>query len=134
MRASRPVPVIMSDRINRGQRADQRGRAAETSVEAILIQEGWTILGRRMRTPAGEIDMAAEKDGLLAFVEVKARPSLSRAAEALSTRQRTRLVAAADIVLAANPDWGANGVRFDLLVVDAAGVVRRIADAFRGDG
>jgi putative endonuclease len=44
------------------------------------------------------------------------------------------LLGAADIVLAAHPGWGANGVRFDLLVVDAAGSVRRIADAFRLEG
>jgi hypothetical protein len=31
------------------------------------------------------------------------------------------------------PDWGRRGVRFDVLVVDAAGEVRRIADAFRQD-
>lgn len=78
--------------------------------------------------------MVAEKDGLLAIVEVKARPSLADAAASLSDRQQARLIAAAEIILAANPSWGAQGVRFDLLVVDAAGVVRRIIDAFRGSG
>ena len=38
---------------------------------------------------------------------------------------------AAAILLAANPGWGRAGVRFDVLLVDAAGAVRRIADAFR---
>jgi hypothetical protein len=28
---------------------------------------------------------------------------------------------------------GANGVRFDVMVVDAVGAVRRIADAFRAE-
>ena len=68
---------------------------------------------------------------MLAIVEVKARPKLADAAAALTPRQRGRLLAAADIILAENPDWGAAGVRFDVLVVDAAGRVRRIADAFR---
>ena len=36
-----------------------------------------------------------------------------------------------DIVLADHPDWGAVGVRFDILLVDAQGRVRRISDAFR---
>ncbi len=84
-----------------------------------------------MRTAAGELDLIAERDGLLAIIEVKARPTLSGAAVALTERQRRRLVAAAEIVLAEHPNWGANGVRFDLLVVDAAGAVRRISDAFR---
>ena len=124
----------MPDRARRGQRADARGRAAEARVEALLTADGWLILGRRLRTKAGEIDLAAEKDGLLALIEVKARPDFVRAAEALSARQIVRLVAAADILLAEHPDWGAEGVRFDLLLVDGEGRVRRIADAFRGDG
>ncbi len=86
---------------------------------------------RRLRTPAGEIDVVAEKAGLLAIVEVKARPTLDDAAVALSVRQRNRLLTACDIVLAEHPEWGVNGVRFDVVVVDAAGRVRRIADAFR---
>lgn len=89
------------------------------------------MLARRLRTEAGELDVLAERDGILAIVEVKARPTLADAAAALTLRQRARLLTAAEIVLAAHPDWGANGVHFDLLVVDAAGAVRRIADAFR---
>jgi putative endonuclease len=81
----------------------------------------------------GEIDLVAEKDGLLAIVEVKSRPTLADAAAALTTRQRARLIAAAEILLAEHPDWGANGVRFDVMVVDGAGAVRRIADAFRAE-
>lgn len=75
--------------------------------------------------------MVAEKNGLLAILEVKARPTLTDAAYALSARQRTRLLAAADALLAEHPDWGRVGVRFDVLIVDAVGRVRRIADAFR---
>jgi|SRR5580658_5173870 putative endonuclease len=117
----------------RGQIADKRGRGAEDAAAAALEQRGWSILARRLRTSAGEIDLVAEKDGLLAIVEVKARSRLADAAAALSVRQRARLVAATEIILVEHPHWGAEGVRFDLLVVDAAGVVRRISDAFRGN-
>jgi putative endonuclease len=124
----------MPDQSRRGQTAYRRGLAAEAAATAALTADGWTIHARRLRTPAGEIDIVAEKEGLLAFIEVKARPGLAEAAVALAGRQQRRLVAAAEIVLAANPGWGAAGARFDLLLVDARGVVRRIADAFRGDG
>ena len=90
-----------------------------------------TILARRLRTAAGEIDLVAERSGLLALVEVKARPSLAGAALALGARQRARSMAAASIIAAENPTWGAAGMRFDVMLVDAAGQVRRIADAFR---
>jgi putative endonuclease len=125
---------VMSDRSRRGQAADQRGRSAEDAAHVALERDGWSILARRLRTSAGEIDMVAEKDGLLAIVEVKARPRLIDAAASLSDRQQARLISATDIILAKNPHWGTKGVRFDLLLVDAAGSVRRIADAFRGNG
>lgn len=111
--------------------AHARGIRAEDRASAALRADGWTILARRLRTKAGEIDLIAERDGLLAVVEVKARPSLADAAIALTNRQRLRLIAATELVLAEHPAWGVAGVRFDLIVVDQAGRVRRIADAFR---
>ena len=56
----------------------------------------------------------AQCAGLLAFVEVKARPSLAEAAHALGPRQRARLVAAAECWIAENPGHGAAGMRFDV--------------------
>ena len=121
----------MNFRAARGRRAHASGLDAEAIAMAALEADGWRILARRVRTPAGEIDAAAEKDGLLAIVEVKHRPTLAGAAAAIGHRQQARLMQAAQVLLAANPDWGAQGVRFDVLVVDAVGAVRRIADAFR---
>ncbi len=118
----------------RGQAAHARGMGAEDAACAALAADGWTVLARRLRTAAGEIDIAAGRDGVLALVEVKARPSLAGAAGALGPRQRARLLAAGAVVLAEHPDWGPAGMRFDVLVVDAAGRVRRIADAFRDEG
>jgi putative endonuclease len=124
----------MADRQLRGRLAHRRGIDTEAAATAALIGDGWVIRGQRVRTPAGEIDLVAEKDGLLAIVEVKARPTLAGAAEALGLRQRARLIAAAEALLADHPDWGPAGVRFDVIVADAPGTVRRIAEAFRVDG
>lgn len=124
----------MTTRHHRGRDAHARGLSAEQTACAALEADGWTILGRRVRTPFGEIDAVAEKAGLLAMIEVKARPTLAEAAMALTQRQQTRLIGACEAVLNQHPDWGAAGVRFDVLVVDPAGRVRRIADAFRGEG
>jgi putative endonuclease len=113
--------------------ADSRGRHAEHRAAAALEAEGWSVLARRARTGAGELDLIAERDGLLAFVEVKARATLAEAAFALGPAQRRRLAAAAEAWLAHNPGHGGAGMRFDVVLVDAAGRVRRIADAFRPD-
>ncbi len=107
------------------------GMAAEQSACLALIADGWAIRGRRLRTKAGEIDVVAEKDGLLAFVEVKARPTLAMAAAALGARQQARLFGAAEILLGDHPAWGQAGVRFDVMLVDGQSRVRRVADAFR---
>ncbi len=115
----------------RGRAAQTLGVIAEDAACAALAADGWTVLARRLRTAAGEVDIAAERAGLLALVEVKARPSLAGAAAALGPRQRARLLAAAAIIAAEHPEWGRAGMRFDVLVVDGAGRVRRVTDAFR---
>lgn len=118
-------------RRRRGRKSAARGVGAEARASAALEADGWAVRARRVRTAAGEIDIIAEKKGMLAFIEVKARPALAEAAAAVSPRQKARLLRAAEIVLAAHPEWGRAGVRFDVVVVDAAGAVRRISDAFR---
>jgi len=120
-----------SARAQRGRRNQQRGIEAEEIACRALSAHGWRIMARRLRTLAGEIDAIAEKDGVMAIIEVKARASLADAAEALSARQSWRLLRAAELVIADNPGWGTCGVRVDLLAVDPAGRVRRIADAVR---
>jgi putative endonuclease len=65
------------------------------------------------------------------FVEVKRRRTLADAAHALAPRQQARLLAAAEAWLAAATAAPAGAVRFDLVVVDGAGRVRRIVDVLR---
>ncbi|WP_426957208.1 YraN family protein [Muricoccus radiodurans] len=110
--------------------AERRGVAAEDRAVAALVARGWTVLARRVRTPAGELDLIAEREELLAFVEVKARATLAEAAAALSERQQRRLMAAAEIWLATSPGHGGKGIRFDVILVAPDGM-RRITDAFR---
>lgn len=129
-----PGGALPARRAARGRAAQRSGVDAEAAAEAALVAEGWQVLARRLRTAAGEIDIVAERAGLLAIIEVKQRPTLAGAAEALGARQQARLLAAAEIALAEHPGWGVAGVRFDVLLVDAAGRVRRIADAFRLEG
>ncbi|MBE7210844.1 MAG: YraN family protein [Gluconacetobacter diazotrophicus] len=111
------------------------GLRAEVLAARALERDGWTVLRRRARTAAGEIDLVAERSEaagpLLAFVEVKRRGSLDQAAAALAPRQRGRLLRAAELLLAAEPAWNRHAVRFDLLLVDRHGATRRIRDAFR---
>ncbi len=126
-----PRQTPPTHRLLRGRRAYVAGQGAEALAAQALTAEGWVLLGQRIRTEAGEIDLIGEREGLLAFIEVKSRPSLAEAAFALGPRQRARLIAAAEVWLAANPGYGAAGMRFDVMLVAADGTIRRIADAFR---
>jgi putative endonuclease len=117
--------------MRRGAVAHRLGHDAEAVAAVALRRDGWTILAERHRNAGGELDLIAEKDSLLAFIEVKARPSLRDAAYALTPRQQGRLMRAAEAWLAAHPGHGAAGMRFDVILVAADGTARRIADAFR---
>lgn len=119
-------------RATRGHGAEQRGRQAEDAACVALAEAGWSILARRLRTKAGEIDVVAARHATLAIVEVKARPMLADAAAAVVPAKRNRLIAAAEAMMVEHPDWlVGRSLRFDVIVVDATQRVRRIADAFR---
>lgn len=109
--------------------AEARGRAAEARVAALYEAGGFRILARRWRCAAGELDLVAERQGLVCFVEVKRRAR--GAADALSPRQQARLVAAAALWAAAHPGHGARGLRFDVALVEDGAAPRLVADAFR---
>jgi putative endonuclease len=110
--------------------AEQRGRQGEDVAAEALAARGYKILARRLRTEAGEIDLIVANYRRLIFVEVKARASFAEAAYAVSARQQGRLLAAAGVALARNPDWARAETRFDVALV-AQGTVEMIEDALR---
>jgi putative endonuclease len=51
------------------------GRWGEQAVAAYLVEHGYEILGRNVRTPYGEIDIVARQGEVTVFIEVKTRTS-----------------------------------------------------------
>ncbi|HEU0133928.1 MAG TPA: YraN family protein, partial [Allosphingosinicella sp.] len=49
------------------QRAERGGRRAEGLAALWLQLKGWKILGRRVRTPVGEVDLVARRGRIVAF-------------------------------------------------------------------
>lgn len=90
------------------------------------------VLARRYRCPHGEIDLIAEGNGVLVFVEVKARRTRDEASFALTPRQKARLEAAA-LHYAAEAERSDAAMRFDVILVDGAGRCEHIEDALRFD-
>jgi len=98
------------------QKAERRGRVAEWAAMLFLMCKGYRILGHRLRTPYGEVDLAAWKDGVLVIVEVKARNTYDAGAYALTPGGQQRIARAAQ-ALAGRWRLTAAPMRFDLVVV-----------------
>jgi putative endonuclease len=78
------------------QAAERRGRRSELLASLVLLAKGYRILGRRVRTRLGEIDLIARSPrGVICFIEVKARDAFSDAVEAVGPRQQARIARAA---------------------------------------
>ncbi len=74
------------------------GRWGEQAAADFLCARGYEIVGRNVRTPYGEIDLVARKDGITTFVEVKARTSKSFGPPevAVTPRKQAHMLACAD--------------------------------------
>ena len=80
-----------------GRSRAEAGRLAEEAVARFLESKGFKVLGRNLRYRDGEIDIVAEEEGTIVFVEVKARRSeeFGVGAEAVTPEKRRRIVRAA---------------------------------------
>lgn len=112
------------------QAAFQLGISIESRAAALLVAKGFRILGRRWKSPVGEIDIIACRRQLLVFVEVKASERLDDAAEAVTPRQRQRIAAAAEAWLAATGAHAFRDIRFDAILVAPGKIPRHISGAF----
>jgi len=116
----------------RRQAAEKRGRRSETFAALLLRLKGYRILGRRVRTHAGEIDLIARApSGLVCFVEVKARADEALAADSVGQRQQGRIARAAALYLASRPELARKGARFDVVTVSPRSFPRHLRDAWR---
>ena len=121
-------------RKDRGSAAETRGRHAELLAALLLRCKLYRLLGRRVKTPLGELDLVAMSPaGVLCFIEVKARAAEAEAAESVGLRQRGRIARAAQLYLSTHPGLRHKGVRFDAILVIPRRLPRHLKDAWRPD-
>jgi len=101
----------------RRRKAYRRGHHAEWLAALALRCKGYRIVARRLRNGCGEIDLIARRGNLVAIIEVKARPTLAAALEAVGPAAERRIEAAADLWLSNQPDAARLSLRFDLVAV-----------------
>jgi len=97
--------------------AFRRGLHAETIAAFYLRLKGYRIIARRFKTKMGEIDLIARRGRLVAIIEVKARPTLSQAHNAIDKISQRRIEAATDLWLARQQDAERLNVRFDAIII-----------------
>src|SRR3954464_4426820 len=137
------LPITWARRIAeriRGLPARPRGpRGAgydwERTAERALVAAGYRILDRNFRSRGGELDLVAEENGVVCFVEVKGRRSTAfgTPADAVTAQKQRRVIGAARAWLARSSARGRD-CRFDVVCVSESGdkpTVDIIRDAFR---
>ena len=117
---------------NRDRRAaEASGRRGERIAAWWLRLKGWRILDKRVRTPAGEVDLVARKGNLIAFVEVKMRATSAELDFAIDERRLTRVAAAAEVLM---PRYAGPGddIRVDVILLAPGTMPRHIENAWIG--
>lgn len=119
----------------RARATSERGRLGEGVAAAFLEAEGWSIVGRNIRWRGGEIDIAAARERLIAFVEVKSweKTGPEELERAIGPDKRRRIVETSKIFLSRHREYNDWSVRFDVILVRGGLVVERYASAFTGD-
>lgn len=107
---------------------EAQGRRGEVLAGWFLRIKGWRILGRRVRTPRGEIDLVVRRGRVLAFVEVKWRERAEDLDLAVDAYRLRRVVAAAEAVAARYARPG-DVQRFDVLLLAPGRFPRHMANA-----
>jgi putative endonuclease len=115
------------------------GARGEQQAARYLTRKGYTVLEHSFRTRAGEIDLIAEKDGTIVFIEVKTRLSarFGLPMESVTSWKRQKIIRTALLYLQKRNLLNRK-CRFDVVSIaaDSAGKseIRHIESAFEAEG
>ena len=110
--------------------AERRGRRGEGAAAWWLRLQGWQIVGRRVKTPRGEIDLVARRGRTVAFVEVKWRDTTESLDLAIDAYRLRRVAAAVEAVAHRHARPG-DTIRIDVLLLAPRRWPRHIVNAWQ---
>lgn len=95
------------------------GQWGEELAARFLEKNGYTLLARNFHTAHGEIDIVANKQEVLTFVEVKTRSSHAFAypEDSVTRRKQAALLSAAEDYLQAHPE-SSESWQFDVIAIE----------------
>lgn len=106
------------------------GKCAEDQVAQLYQKSGQIVVARRWRGVSGEIDVIARDGNEVIFIEVKKSRTHAEAAEHLGRRQMDRICLTATEFVGGEPGGQDTPMRFDVALVDAAGRIEILQNAF----
>ena len=111
----------MNESSAKKRKAYRHGVNAEKLALNFLLSQDFILLKSRYKTKYGEIDLIMKREALIAFVEVKARPSLADGLAAITPRACKRIANSALIWMADHADahHQNSDFRFDVVIVTA---------------
>jgi len=124
------VKTNLTKKQKRGAKAYRKGLMAEFLCAFYLMIKGYKIIEYRYKTKMGEIDLIARKKDTIVFIEVKARPNIQKASEAISEKQKMRLNHAASLFLSGKTSLSHCYSRFDVMLIVPWRLPIHITNAF----
>ena len=124
LKAPKVARVVRPWRKALGAVAHRAGHRSEWVAAGLLMLRGYQILGFRLRTRAGEIDILARRGKVLAVVEVKRRATLEQALTCLTNKQYDRLLSAGRSLLRQRPSLAGHVLRIDMVALAPGRVPR----------
>ncbi|MBR5913507.1 MAG: YraN family protein [Selenomonadaceae bacterium] len=115
-------------------RTKNLGNAGEIFAANYLESHGYKIIKKNFRVRSAEIDIVAEIDGVIVFVEVKTRSDMKHGlpVEAVNFRKQQKIIEAASVFLQ-DEKYFDKACRFDVIEIYSDGVkfsARHIENAF----
>ena len=118
---------------NKNNQRQVLGKLGEDIAQKYLLEneKGYKILTTNYRTKIGEIDIIAEHENCLIFIEVKTRTNKNfKAIDAITRKKQLTMARVAEIFIAeAGKEYDGKEVRFDVVLIDE-GKIRLIKNAF----
>ncbi len=115
-------------------RTKNLGNAGEIFAANYLENHGYKIIAKNFRVRSAEIDIIAEIDGVIVFVEVKTRSDTKHGlpSEAVNFRKQQKIIEAASVFLQ-DEKYFDKACRFDVIEIYSDGIkfsARHIENAF----
>lgn len=97
------------------------GKKGEAIAAEWLEQNGYSILARNWRNRIGEIDIIAQEDGCIVFVEVKTLPhtNIEDLDIIINKKKRTKICQTAKHFLVNNRKYNTMYIRFDVIILQS---------------